>query len=308
MISINTKARQALCDKFLSVLEKGYIPWEQLWVINSDVHQNAITKVEYTGLTNLILNMEDRKNPNWVTKSQATKKGWVLKEDARPVIVEKFLMRSKEDPRKEIEIDEFLRLAVDKPNLAHYFDKVPVAYYLYNIDDIKNVPEKYKKKQKKVSSINKKKIHELPSLLHVGIVEGKDDMAFYMLSEDAVHIPAKSSYKSEYSYLAVKLHELCHATGNAKRLDRSYLYKSKADYEFGSEGYAREELRAEIASAFLMQDLGLEPDKKELTNHMGYVQSWVKILQREKKELSLAIDDAYRIESYILDKLTTRSH
>lgn len=309
---MDTKARQILCDKFLSVLEKGYIPWEQDWVVDTNVHQNAITKVEYTGLTRMILSMECRKNPNWVTKSQATKKGWEIKENARPVLVEKFCMQSKEKPEEVIEIDEFLKLALDKPNLAHYYNKIPVAYFLYNILDIKNVPEKYKQKQKKVNSVNKGKIHELPKLLHVGIVEGQEDTAFYKPLEDEVHIPAKESYHSEYSYLAVKLHELCHSTGNAKRLDRSYLYKNKADYAFGSEGYAKEELRAEIASAFLMQDLGLKPNKKELTNHMGYVQSWVRILQKEKKELSLAIDDAYKIESYILDKLgenkLTRSH
>lgn len=50
-----------------------------------------------------------------------------------------------------------------------------------------------------------------------------------------------------------------------------------------------------------MQDIGLQPDKSELTNHLGYVQSWIKVLEKNENELSKAIDDAYKIEDYILN-------
>src|SRR3546814_14482977 len=49
------------------------------------------------------------------------------------------------------------------------------------------------------------------------------------------------------------LHELTHATGHAKRLNRDLTNS------FGSKDYAREELIAEMGSAFLCAALGIMP-------------------------------------------------
>lgn len=305
----SSSARKKLCDKFLSVLETGYIPWHQSWATNPKQQYNVLTKAEYKGLTQMILSMECRSNPGWITKSQAKKMGWTIKNEARFVLVEKFEMQEKANPSNKMDIDKFIREATKKPNLIHFYDRVPVSYILVNINDIENVPAKYKKvKEKTAKKYDIEAIKEIPNKLGARIVEGDTEeegmpTAYYLPSDDSVHIPDKSLFKTDYGYTAVKLHELCHSTSHPKRLDRSYLYSSNDDHNFGSEGYAREELRAEIASAFLMQDFGLKANDKELTNHMGYIQSWVAILKSKKEELSLAIDDAYRIEEYILNSI-----
>ncbi len=62
------------------------------------------------------------------------------------------------------------------------------------------------------------------------------------------------------------------------------------------EQYAREELHAELASTFLAIDLGIPMNT---TNHAAYVQSWVKALKDDKKEIFKASNDAVQIADYV---------
>ena len=77
------------------------------------------------------------------------------------------------------------------------------------------------------------------------------------------------------------------------------------DGEFGSTGYAREELRAELSSVFMCQRLGinynLENDQSHIENSAAYLNSWTKLLQNDKSELFKAAADASKITSYLID-------
>ncbi|MCV5633333.1 zincin-like metallopeptidase domain-containing protein, partial [Escherichia coli] len=75
--------------------------------------------------------------------------------------------------------------------------------------------------------------------------------AFCRMSTDSIHLPQQASFPSADRYYATALHELSHWTGHASRLDRDL------SHPFGSEGYAREELRAEIASMIIGDELGI---------------------------------------------------
>lgn len=301
---MSSNARKELCKKFLSVLKKGTIPWEQGWGENVE-QVNPITKTKYNGITNMILSLENRKSNQWITLSQSKKQGWVLKKGVKPVIVERFIFENRKNPEEVLSVESYARRVLEGVNVAFEYNKVLQSYYLYNLDDFENVPEVYRAKTKPTAKTKKQEdfVSKLPAKLGVLVFEDStiESGAYYDPNKDEVHLPPKEKFKSVYSYNAVKLHELCHSTSQKKRLDRSYLYKSREDMNFGSAGYAKEELRAEIASAFLMQDIGLQPDKSELTNHLGYVQSWIKVLEKNENELSKAIDDAYKIEDYILN-------
>jgi len=66
--------------------------------------------------------------------------------------------------------------------------------------------------------------------------------AYYRLSSDTIHLPSQDRFATPSGYYATALHELGHWTAHPDRLDRDLRNP------FGSEAYAREELRAEIAS------------------------------------------------------------
>ena len=115
--------------------------------------------------------------------------------------------------------------------------------------------------------------------------------AYYRLSTDTIRLPAQDRFETPSDYYATALHELGHWTGHPDRLNRDL------SNPFGSEGYAREELRAEIASLILGSELGIgyDPDR-----HAGYVDHWVQILTETPKEILYAAADAERISDYIL--------
>lgn len=74
---------------------------------------------------------------------------------------------------------------------------------------------------------------------------------------DSVHLPHKSHFRSSARYYATALHELSHWTGHPSRMDR------ELNHPFGSEAYAKEELRAEISSMILGDELGIGHDPEQ---------------------------------------------
>lgn len=125
----------------------------------------------------------------------------------------------------------------------------------------------------------------------VPVHHDQNDRAFYSPAKDEIHLPAQSAFKSQASYYETSLHELGHATGHQTRLNRSFGPR-------GSEGYAREELRAEIASYMLSRDLGVSFDP---SNHASYVESWLKSLREDKNEIFRAAKDAETIKTWVME-------
>ena len=123
------------------------------------------------------------------------------------------------------------------------------------------------------------------------ITHAPGDRAFYRPSTDSITLPEKSQFPQPDAYYATALHELGHWTGHPTRLDRDLAHP------FGSEGYAKEELRAEISSMILGDSLGLGHDPEQ---HAAYVGSWIKVLQDDPLEIFRASSDAEKIHDYVL--------
>jgi hypothetical protein len=126
------------------------------------------------------------------------------------------------------------------------------------------------------------------------IAHDQADRAFYSRSQDAIHLPPKDAFKEAAGYYGTALHELAHWTGHPSRLDRSTLTES---YRFGDVNYAKEELRAELASVFLSAQRGIPHDPEQ---HAAYVNSWVGALRRDKNEIFRAAHDASKATDFIL--------
>ncbi|HBA5400613.1 TPA: toprim domain-containing protein, partial [Escherichia coli] len=123
------------------------------------------------------------------------------------------------------------------------------------------------------------------------ITHAAGDRAFYRPSTDSITLPEKSQFPQPDAYYATALHELGHWTGHPTRLDRDLAHP------FGSEGYAKEELRAEISSMILGDSLGIGHDPEQ---HAAYVGSWIKVLQDDPLEIFRASSDAEKIHDYVL--------
>ena len=116
------------------------------------------------------------------------------------------------------------------------------------------------------------------------------DRAFYRPSTDSIHLPLKEQFPSAGDYYSTLLHELGHWTGHATRLNRDL------SDPFGSIGYAREELRAEIASLIIGSELGIGYDPGQ---HAAYAASWIQILEHQPLEIFRAAADGEKIHTYL---------
>ena len=116
--------------------------------------------------------------------------------------------------------------------------------------------------------------------------------ACYVPSTDNVHMPCIDLFRDAVSYYATLGHETIHWTRHKSRLDRDFGRK-----RFGDEGYAVEELVAELGSAFLSADLELSPDIRD--DHAAYIASWIKVLKNDKRAIFTAAAHAQRAADFL---------
>lgn len=114
---------------------------------------------------------------------------------------------------------------------------------------------------------------------------------FYNPSSDHIQLPPQEAFYSPEAWSAVALHELSHWSGGSSRLDRDLSGK------FGTARYAEEELKADFASCFMGNTLGLPSD---IPNHASYLQGWLSKLRDDKREIFRAAAAAQRIADFCL--------
>jgi len=119
-------------------------------------------------------------------------------------------------------------------------------------------------------------------------IEFGGSRAFYVPSLDYIQLPELDQFKSTPDYYATALHELSHWTGHESRLNRDFKNK------FGSEAYAFEELVAELGSAMLCAHLKIDGQLQ----HASYIDSWLKVLKDDSKNILKASAQAQKILSF----------
>lgn len=288
------KARDNLVKMYLESLEENKIPWEQPWIV--DAPKNAISNNNYNGINNLILsyvaNKRGYKDNRWCTFKQMKKNHWYFKENAKGqgVWIE-FWSKYNIKTKKIILFSEYEKLIANKPELAEEYKTICKNQVVFNADLIDGIPQEEVKNE----DINQSEyITNIIKNMAVSYKEEGNE-AYYNPKSDEIHIPKASQFKDEYSYYATQLHELSHATGHPSRLNRDVINT------FGSEEYAKEELRAEISSSFMMQKLKLNYDESHYNEHKSYIRNWIDILKNQPTELFKAIKDSDKIVNY-LDK------
>ena len=118
------------------------------------------------------------------------------------------------------------------------------------------------------------------------------NQAYYAIGADYVQMPPFEAFKDAESYYATLAHEMTHWTRHQTRLDRDFGRK-----RWGDEGYAMEELVAELGSAFLAADLALTPEPRE--DHAAYIGSWLKVLKQDKRAIFSAAAHAQKAADYL---------
>lgn len=303
-----TPQRKQLVDQVLANLDKGNLFWTQGWVA-AGAPESAVTGKKYRGINNLYLSLvamaENYGDNRWATFRQMEEKGWTFKKDeeghtlgkGKSVSVEYYEMRDKETKRR---FDRSVLDGMTFDEQREYMDKnvywLRKFYRVFNCSLMDGVPAK----EMPMIDVNDR-IEKAEAILDYWnaneskIVYG-GSQAFYRPSTDEVHLPEREKFKSTQSFYDTALHEIGHSTGHESRLNRDL------SGGFGSQSYAMEELRAEIASIFMAQDLGIEPSEDRLQNNAAYIQSWKDEIKENPNALFTAIADADKIARYVSSK------
>ena len=272
------KVYEKITNQILNMLDKGVIPWRKTW----DSIPKNISGREYHGINKLVLMCAEFGSPFWLTFKQAKNLGGYVKQGEYATFVIFWKM-------KEIETD-----VIDDQTGKPIMKKYPfLRYYsVFNVEqcDGIEVPENGHNNGK--SSIDE--AEKIINDMHSGPTYSQGLQPAYNPKIDTVIMPKKKTFSSIDFYYSTLFHEISHSTGHESRLNRKGI--SEFDY-FGSHQYSKEELVAEIASAFLCGDVGLS--KPTLENQAAYIKHWTEKLKDDKKLILYSAQQAQKAADFI---------
>lgn len=279
-----------ITESIISLIEQGKKDGSKLWdnanAVTAFRPTNAVTKLAYNGvnrlklaLTATVMGYEENR---WVTYNQAKIEGWQVRRGEKSITLCYFNSYTKEN--KETGEDELLFF----PKTFNVFNVSQLDGYVSTVD--KNAPTV-------TTAENCEFITTIMAKTDVKFMPEMGNEAYYSPSHDMIQMPPKECFTSHNAYYSVMLHELTHSTAHKSRLGRSEQYKNA--YPTQTETYAREELVAELGSAFLGAELGCLQENLEF--HADYIDSWLSVLRSDKKAIFKACADAQKATNYILE-------
>jgi antirestriction protein ArdC/phage/plasmid primase-like uncharacterized protein len=288
------KPHEEFAEQVSEMLAAGTAPWQRPWKAGELVAPfNPVTGTIYNGINRIRLSKNDYADPRWMTFRQANEKGFKVQagSKATPVVFWQWTdMVDLLDENGKPVLDENgkpqkVEVELDRP-LVHYYAAFNAAQ-LRQMENGENIPP-YEPQLPEWNPHEKAEaiIRDSGAV----ILHDQRNRAFYRPGEDAIHLPSRGSFSQAGGYYSTTLHELGHWACAAQRLNIE-------GGPFGSELYAKEELRAEIASWMVCQDLGLDFQPE---NSAAYVADWMKSLKEDPYEIVRACRDAERIKKYVL--------
>lgn len=293
MASNQTKEfRKSVADMFVKGLSEEGLNWKQGWATTGEL-RNAVSNRNYKGLNKFYLKLvsmvRDYKDPRWMTFNQIRDEGYHLEKGSKGAKVE-YWFPFDTIKKKGVSFEEKERLIKEGERKKEDFSLVAKYYTVFNGDNISGLPEIELPKNEIEPSVV---LEQISRGMNVEIHNDGGEDAFYSPSADNIHLPLPEVFSSDNEYNATAFHELGHATGHESRLNRDM------SGGFGSSAYAKEELVAEITSAFMAETIGISPEDMNMENHKAYVNGWITSIEDDPEYLMKAISQANDAADYM---------
>lgn len=269
-------------------LERGVRPWLKPW--NAENAAGRITRplrhngLPYNGVNVLMLwasaEMQGYSCPFWLTFQQAKEFGGHVKkgQHGSPVVyASTFKKKDQNENGDEVEADiPFLK-----------------EYTVFNAEQCEGLPQHFftlaQQPAEKIERIERADTFFANTKADI---RTGGNQAYYASTLDYVQMPPLEAFRDAESHAATLAHELTHWTKHQSRLNREFGRK-----RWGDEGYAIEELVAELGAAFLCADLNITPDIRD--DHAAYIGHWLKILKDDKRAIFSAASHASKAAEYL---------
>lgn len=288
----NDNYTEQIANKLIEQLKQGTAPWQRSWKPGElRLPYNPTTGKEYRGMNSMWLVMQGYGDPRWMTYRQASAEGAQVKRGSKGTSV--LYWKFREERQEKDDSGEPIVGPDGKPKMITVELERPRAFHavVFNAEQIDGLPA-LQPKTTRPEPVRHERAESILAMSGANIQHVAGNRAFYRPSTDSITLPEREQFDTPDGYYATALHELGHWTGHPSRLDRDLAHP------FGSEGYAREELRAEIASLMLSERLEIGHDPEQ---HASYVASWIKVLQDDPREIFRAAADAEVIRGYVME-------
>ena len=258
--------------------------------------------------------------PVYMTFKQAKDRNLHVNAGEKSVPIFKWGLSIKDEKGKTVSEEDYNAMSKeerDKYSVRPY----PKVYHVFNIDQT-NLSEVNKKKYDAIVARFKAPDEEVKDSKGMYINDALDRMfkekawhcdirynkpssrAFYVPSQDFIVLPMKEQfnigktteevYRDGMEYYSTALHEMAHSTGHESRLNRQFGAKR-------TDGYAHEELIAEMTAALVGSTMGF--DKKILENNANYLKGWLENLKRNPESITTIMSDVGKASDMIIEKI-----
>jgi antirestriction protein ArdC len=282
--------------QIVECLEQGVRPWVRPW--NAEHAAGRITRPlrhngqPYSGINVLSLWMsalgQNFTAPIWMTFRQASELSAHVRKGERGslVVFANAITRTERDGKTGEDVE------LEIPYMK--------GYTVFNVEQIEGLPEIYYAKAVPALDPVTRIHHAEKFFASIGAtIQHGGNRAYYAEELDCVQMPPFEAFRDAESYYSTLAHELTHWTKHPQRLDRDF----GSDFgrkRWGDEGYGREELVAELGSAFLCADLELQQEPRE--ENAAYIATWLEVLKSDNHAIFAAAAHAQRAADYLNQK------
>lgn len=285
---------QQVTNRIITHLEKGEIPWRKTWS-GYGLARNLATNHIYTGINMILMNCLPYPIPYYMTFKQVQEKGGRIKQGAKAELVFYFniLFKDKADNTISKEQASILERQGAEVKVLKYLK----YYNVFNIKDIEGIeyasPDIALQPHEKLERCENIILNmpNAPEMIHQDLSQ-----AYYNKVHDFVNMPEIGQFQSPEEYYVTFFHELAHATGHQKRLNRPGITEAE---KFGDKKYSEEELIAEMAASFLSAQVSIDYDPI-IENTAAYLQGWLKVLKEDKMFIFKVAAEAQKAADYVL--------
>lgn len=278
---------EVVTQRIIEFIEQNSeLPWRKPWATVESAQQNFKSRRPYSGINAILTGMSGFSSPYWLTFKQAKELGGSVRrgEKSTPVLYwSTFEKKVKDEDEDEEKTKKF------------GFHR---TYSIFNADQIEGiefpVPELPTREYEPIEEAEKviQAMPNRPTINRTGT------RAYYTPALDLVTVPSQQLHTSDEEFYSTLFHELAHSTGHPSRLNR---FKEEGDdHQFGSQTYSREELVAEMSSAFILNTLGISTESSD-KNSAAYVKSWLNSLKNDPRMVISSASKAGKAANYIMN-------
>lgn len=281
-------------NQIVELLENQKLTWDKPWItLSKDGKRpyNASSGRMYSGLNQILLSIRQMRSKypysGWLTYKQIQDEGGRVIAGNKASSIFHYKLMYSDNMGRKYEPDQILQMSLnEQKDLELRKNSLLLYYNVFNIAQTSGLSDTfYALNERPVLSLVEKDdtAENLITSTKARIIHMIANEACYNYVNDVIFLPERNQFKGTVPYYETALHELAHWTGHKSRLNRSLKNV------FGSEEYAKEELVAELCSAFLCAELGFSMN---ITNSAAYIQDWIRVLQADSRYIFKAIRSA----------------